>query len=84
MMPIGPALLTGPVNHHYENDHRDCPVAQRPIDKVRQRIDNPFGEFPDHVHATTSGRNNSRERGAISMIAGVRESAQGMNMDSAK
>jgi hypothetical protein len=60
MMPMEPSLFAGPVNHHHENDYRDCPVAQRPIEKLNQRADNPLGEFPDHVHVTTSGKNNSR------------------------
>jgi hypothetical protein len=60
MMPMEPSLLAGPVNHHHENDHCDCPVPQRPIDKLCQLTDNPLGEFPDHVHVTTSGKNNSR------------------------
>jgi hypothetical protein len=60
MMTIEPLLSPGPVNHHYENDHRDRPIAQRPIDKLCQLTDNPLGEFPDHVHVTTSGKNNSR------------------------
>jgi hypothetical protein len=60
MMPMEPSLFAGPVNHHDENDYRDYPVAQRPIDKPCQLIDNPLGEFPDHAHVTTSGKNNSR------------------------
>jgi hypothetical protein len=59
MMPMEPALFAGPVNHHHENDYRNWPVAQRPIEKLNQRADNPLGEFPDHVHVTTPGKNNS-------------------------
>jgi hypothetical protein len=84
MMPMEPSLFAGPVNHHDENDYRDYPVAQRPIDKPCQLIDNPLGEFPDHVHVTTSGKNNSRERGASSMITGARGRSQVMSVDPTK
>jgi hypothetical protein len=60
MMLIETPLSSGPKNERYENECRDCPVSQSPIDDLHQFQGHPSGEFPDYVHMTTSEKSGSR------------------------
>ena len=45
-----PFLFYGPVDEHHEDDHRNCPVAHRPVDQSYEVPEKPPSEFPDNVH----------------------------------
>jgi hypothetical protein len=65
VMPVEPPLSSSPVNQHRENEYRDYPVSQGPIDDCSQFPKHSSGEFADNVHLITLREQFARERGMI-------------------
>src|SRR5690349_7694454 len=55
-MVMGPALPSRPIDHGGEQDDRDSPVVQRPIDDWFQLQKDSSSKFPEHIHMSTSGK----------------------------
>ena len=70
MVSIEPFLSAGPVDERHENDHRNRPVAQRPVDQSSEVSGKPPCEFPDKVHvATLREKQFARDLGVAMIIA---------------
>ena len=72
-----PFLFSGPVDEHHEDDHRNCPVAHRPVDQSYEVPEKPPSEFPDNVHAITPREKQfACELGVTMRITASRTEAQ--------